>query len=144
MKDILIAFLEGALVGIAMAVVIVVMGIEMTTAQMAILIAVAVFTGSIAASIGGMLKKGKDTVYYSWVFRHGQTRFEVTAGLVERLYIDDVLVAESTKIALKAVELKGKLETGEEVRAVITGGVGIKCELFVGDEKLQPISTKTP
>jgi len=144
MKDFIVSFLEGIIVGVAMSLVIILLDIDMTTTQIIVLIAVACVSASVASSIGNLIKKGKDTVYYEWVFKHGDNRIEITAGLVERLYIDDILVDENQKVKLNKVELHGKLKTGEDVKAIIVGGMTMKCELFVDNKQLQPTLTKKP
>ena len=144
MKGFLVSLLEGVIVGIIMVVIMLIFDIEATVNQTVMLICAAIVSTSAATSIGGMIKKGKDTVFYEWVYKYGETRIEVTLGFVERLYINDELVYENKKVKLNRVELKGRLKTDEEVRAIIIGGMTTKCELFVGDKLLQPVVIKTP
>jgi len=143
MKRFLVSLLEGAIVGIILGSVVVILDIDITGSQIAILAFVLFISTSFASAIGQMINTGKAPIHYEWIYNHGGNRIEVSAGLTEKLYINDELADEKKGIALKA-ELKGKLKSGEEVKAVIKGGMTAKCELFVGDEQLQPIATKTP
>jgi len=145
MKSILVAILEGAIVGIAMAIAVVILDIETTTFQLSMLIIVALTITSVASAISGVIKDGKEAIFYEWVYKYDETTtITVIVGFTERLYINDQLVDKSKKVKLKTVELSGKLKTGEAVKAVIIGGMTAKCELLVGGKLLQPISTKKP
>jgi len=145
MKDILISLFEGFFVGLVMMGILSFIGVETTLLQLAIISGSAIALTSVASSIGGMVKTGKDTVFYTWVYMYGETSITVTAGFSQRLYINNKLVDECKKIKLKSSELNGKLKTGEAMRAVISAsGMTAKCELFVGNTLLQPITTKTP
>jgi len=143
MKKLLVSILEGAIVGITMGIIIVILDIEMTSTQVGILIGSAIIVTSFASSIGHLINTGKAPVFYEWVYHYDGYRIAVSAGLTEKLYINDVLVDEKKGISSKA-ELRSKLTTGDEVKAVITGGMTAKCELFIGNQLLQPTSTKTP
>ena len=143
MKKFLVSLLEGIIVGVILGSALVILGIEMTGFQMGILVFVLFISTSIASSIGQWINTGKAPTHYEWVYNHNENRIEVSAGLTEKLYINDELADEKKGVALK-VELRGKLKSGEEVKAVIKGGMTAKCELFIGNELLQPIATKTP
>jgi len=143
MKKLLVSLLEGAIVGITMGIIIAILDIEITGVQAGILIGSALIITSFASAIGRLINTGKAPVFYEWVYNYDGNRIAVSAGLAEKLYINDVLVDEKKGVSLKA-ELRSKLTTGEEVRAVITGGLTAKCELFIGSQMLQPTSTKKP
>jgi len=144
MKKILVSLLEGAIVGVAIAVIMIILGIDATPTQLAIFLPSVITITSVASAIGRMINTGESPIFYEWVYNYGENRIEVSIGLTEKLYINDELVDEHKKIALNKVELKGKLKTGEEVKVAIIGGMTAKCELYVDNQLLQPIATKTP
>jgi len=145
MKKVLVSLLEGVIVGAVLGIVIALLGIDITGSQIAILIVAALGSTSIASLIGQMINTGKAPVFYEWVYNHGGNRIAVSMGLLtEKLYINDELIDECKQIKLNKAELKGKLKSGEEVRAMIKGGVTTICELYVGNELLRPVATKTP
>jgi len=144
MKKFLVALLEGTIVGILLAIVIIVFDIDVTTTQTMILLFTSIIGTSIASSIGQTINTGKAPVFYEWVYNHDGYRIAVSAGLTEKLYINDELVDHKKGVTIKKVELEGQLETGEKVRAVITGGMTAKCEVHVGNKRLEVVSTKTP
>jgi len=144
MKKILVALLEGVIVGAILGIVLVVLDIEITAVQSMIIVLAAMSGTSAASSIGQWINTGKSPIRYEWVYSYDGNRIEVSASLTEKLYINDELVDENKKIKLNKAELSGKLKSGEEVKAVIKGGVTAKCELSVGSELLQPIAVKTP
>jgi len=114
-----------------------------TATQTIIIVVGAIISASIASTIGRWIN-GESPVFYEWVYNYGENRIAVSAGLTEKLYINDKLADEKKVITFKSVELSGRLATGEEVRATITGGKTAGCELFVGNERLRPVATKTP
>jgi hypothetical protein len=144
MRKTIASAIEGAIVGISIAVIVRILDIEVTSIQLIILIFIAFFSASIASAIGRFIAKGENPLRHEWVYKYGENRIEVTTGLTEKLYINDELVFTNKKVSLKLAELKGKLKTGEEVVATITpgGDTGIKCRLLVGNEELQVIVVK--
>lgn len=86
---------------------------------------------------------GEHAPLYEWEYIYGENSIVVKAGLTEELYINGNLVDNRSGVKLTA-KLEGQLETGEEVKVLITGGTTAKCKLFVDDQLLHPIATKTP
>ena len=144
MKKFFVSVLEGLLVGVLMVVLLRILGIETTNFQAGMIGGGAILIVSLANSIGRMINTGKSPVYHEWVYQYEGTRIAVSAGLKEKLYVDDVLVDEHKGIALKSVSLTGKLKTGEAVQATIIGGMTVKCVLTVAGKQLEPTATMTP
>lgn len=143
MKPFLISFAEGVIVGVFIIIVINILGIEATGTQLGILIASTLIFTSIGSSVSRAILKGEAPHKYEWIYTYDGNRIVVMAGLAEELYINDKLVDKKKGISLKA-ELNGRLKTGEEVKVVIIGGMTAKCELFIDDERVEPIAAKTP
>lgn len=144
MKKIIVAILEGIFVGVGISIAMRVLGIETTPFQASMLVVSAMVITSLASSIAQKVNSGKALAFYEWVYMYGDNRIAVSTGIKEVLYINDALADEKRGVSLRGVELVGKLKSGETVKAVITGGLTAKCELFVGNDLLQPIATKTP
>ena len=144
MKKFVVSIVEGILVGIGIAIAMRVLDIEATAFQASMLAVSAMIITSLASSIAQMVSSGKAPVFYEWVYMYGDNRIAVATGVKETLYINDELVAEKKGVSLSKVELSSKLKSGEEVKAVIIGGLTTKCELYVGNELLEPVATKAP
>ena len=146
MKNVLATFIEGAIVGVIMAVLLIVLGIEATTFQtVAIIVGVFLSTG-IASAIKNVITKGHLLYSYEWAIQYNEHSIIVKAGNAEELYINGAIADRKTGISTKAVELKGELGSGEKVTAVIspnklgeaaTSGKSLRCELFVDGKPLQ-------
>jgi len=141
-RKIIAPFVEGLIVGIFLIVVLNILGIETTQAQFTIIVVTVILGTSIASAVGRLIAKGEVPLRCEWVYKYGESRIEVTAGLTEKLYINDELVDTAKGVSFKQASLKGKLNTGEEVIATIIGGTSVKCQLLVGSEELQAIATK--
>ena len=135
---------EGVIIGFLMAILLLVLGIEATTPQFgAIAGGAIIFTG--LASFIGKLIKGQPLYSFQWTYQYGENTITVKASNAEELYINDSLVDRKTGIALKA-ELKGLLDTGERVTAIISqekiskqisSDKPLRCKLLVNDKPLQ-------
>ena len=141
-RKIIAPIVEGLIVGVSMIILLSILGIETTQTQFTIIVVVVILITSISNAVGRAITKGESPLKCQWVYKYGENRIEVTAGLTEKLYINDKLVDTSKGISLKQVSLKGRLNTGEEVAATIIGGASVKCRLLVGNEELQPVATK--
>jgi len=144
MKKTLVSFLEGAIVGLVLGFVLAILDIDITAFQIAIVVAAAIISTSIASTIAQMINTGKTPVFYEWVYDYDGNRIVVSTGFKETLYINDELADEKKGITIKQVALNGHLKSGEEVNAVIKGGMTVTCELHVGNELLKPVATKVP
>jgi len=144
LKKFIASLVEGVIVGLFIAIILNILDIEVTSNQLIIISVGVLLVTSIASAISRFIAKGESPIRHEWVFNYGENRIEVTAGLTEKLYINDELVDQKKGISLSRVELGGQLKTGEKVRAAIIGGMTAKCEVYVGNEQLQIVATKTP
>jgi len=135
-------FIEGLIVGVIFFIVLSILGIETSEIQFTIIMVTVFISTSLASAIARFIEKGDASFRYEWVYKYSENRIEVTAGLTEKLYINDELVDTKKGVSLKEVALKGTLKTGEEVSATITGGMNIKCRVLVGDKELDVLSVK--
>jgi hypothetical protein len=72
-----------------------------------------------------------------WVYKYGQNTITVenTWFSGEKLYVNGALQDESRGLKLSG-SLRGKLDTGEEIKATLGGTFTVGCSLFI-DNKLQ-------
>ena len=141
-RKVIAPFVGGLIVGISMLILLNVLGIETTQNQFTIIVVLVILISSFASAVERMIAKGESPIRCEWVYKYGEDRIEVTAGLTEKLYINDVLVDSKKGVSFKQVSLRGKLAAGEKVMATITGGTSVKCQLVVDGVELQPIATK--
>ena len=72
-----------------------------------------------------------------WTYRYDKNIINVENSIKgEKLSINGEVQDMRTGLTFRRVELKGKLPSGEEVRASLGGNWTIQCNLFV-DNKLQ-------
>ena len=133
-REAIAPFIEGAVVGGLLALVLNLICVETTTMQLTIIIASTLIITSAASAISRAVVKGENPLRYEWTYKYGDHTIVVKAGLREELYINNKLADKKTGV-LK-VELKGQLDTGEKVTARITGGTSVSCEVFVDDIQL--------
>lgn len=76
----------------------------------------------------------------NWKYKYQNTIIEVkNSALKVELFIDGNLQDIRRGAFVPSAPLTGKLETGEEVKAVLGGDFKIECSLFVNNMALEPI-----
>ena len=139
--EMLAALIIGSVVGILMNV----LGIEVTIWQVMMLLVGTVVTIGIVTAIKNLITKG-GLYSYEWMIQYNEHSISVKANIAEELYINGSLADRKTGISRKAVELKGLLDSGEKITAVISpakfkeaskSGRALRCELFVDGKALQ-------
>ena len=143
MKNFLIDIGEGLVFGVAFAVLIRILGIEVTPAQMGILAGFAIIAISLLNAIGMRLKGGPDSQIPEKQLRYhygdNVILLQYRGLKIELLVNDQIQDTIVIKLmSLKQVTLTGKLPTGEEVKAVTGKGIN-KWSVFVGQEELQAV-----
>ena len=145
MKNLLAELIEGMAVGILMAILLIVIGVEADVWQFAAITAGAIIFTSIASAIRKAVVKGEFLYNYEWAFQYGENSIIVKASKDEELYINGKLADKKTGISLKAVELNGVLDSGEKVTAIIggekigkaiTSDTYLRCELQINGKPL--------
>ena len=136
------AFVEGAIVGIALVILFNIFDVDVPQNHTTIMVMAIIFITSFASTIGRVVAKGEPPLRCEWVYHYGDHRIEVTAGLTEKLYINDTLADKTKGVSFKQATLKSKLDTGEDVVATIVGGTQVTCKLLVAGQELKPTTTK--
>lgn len=78
----------------------------------------------------------------TWTYKYGSNTIEVKNGVAgEELYVNGQLQDKKTGIKFSS-DLKGKLDSGEEIKASLGGAITVKCNLFVNNELQAPVSEK--
>ena len=80
----------------------------------------------------------------SWTYKYGEDTIVVENSWVdgEKLYVNGELHDHNRGVKANGSVVKGKLASGEEVKASLGGTVTIECSLFI-DNKLQtPLEIK--
>ena len=145
MKNFIAEMLEPIIIGGIIGLILAVLGIEMTTLQVAILIGGTMVAIGIVSTIKNLITKG-GLYSYEWMLQYNEHSINVKANNAEELYINGSLADRKTGISRKAVELKGLLDSGEKITAIISpakfaeaskSGKALRCELFVDGKALQ-------
>ena len=146
MKNFIAGVIECVIVGGLAVVLLYVLGIETTALQAGIITAGMMVIVGIAGAVKNAITKGGLLYNIEWAIQYNEHSINVKAGNAEELYINGKLTDRKTGISRKAVELKGLLDSGEKVTAVITpakfaevnkSGRALRCELFVDGKALQ-------
>ena len=103
-------------------------------------------TGIASAIRKAIEKGGFEPIYnYQWTYQYGENTITVKAAKSEELYINGTLVDSKKGISFKSVELKGRLDSGEKITAVLSGekikkaistDKYMRCELLVNGKPL--------
>ena len=146
MRKIVAELVEAVIVGVLMGILVNVLGIELDIWQFMAIAGGAV----ISVGIGGWVRKaittGEYFYNYEWSYLYGEHTILVKASKAEELYINDKLVDRKTGVSFSKIELKGMLDTGETITAIISGekikkAVSsdryLRCELRVNEKSLQ-------
>ena len=145
MKKVIASAVEGALIGVSIAILFRIFNIEMETWQLIVIYFAVVTITGFASWVRGLIESGGKLYNYEWAYQYGGHAILVKASNTEELYIDGNLVDQKKGISNK-IELKGLLDTGEEVMAVITAKSikqqlssdnPLNCELFIDGKVLQ-------
>ena len=143
MKHFLIDVGEGLVFGVAFAVLIRLLGIDVTPAQMGILAGFAIIAIAALNAIGTRLKGGQSSEALpdkQMKYEYGDKTILVQyRGTKIMLLVNGEMQDMLNVVAsFKALTLTGKLPTGEEVKAVAGKGVN-KWNVFVGQEEVQQV-----
>lgn len=145
MKNFLVGIIEGLTVGVLIALLLFVIGVETEVWQIMIIAGGVVIITSIASALARAITKGGLLYNYEWAIQYNEHSIIVKAANAEELYINGKLVDKKTGAA-KSVELNGSLESGEKVKVIISPKTFgemvshdrmVKCEVFVDDKPLQ-------
>jgi len=144
MKNLMIDLAEGLIFGIVLAIMLHVMGIDVTPAQLGVLAGVSIMLISILNAIGMRLKGqgvanigetavDEFAVNRTWTYHYGDNTIEIknTAKLCELIINGQVQDTFEGRFAFK-LSLSGKLPGGQDV----TARFATKWTVMVGDEKL--------
>ena len=143
MRTFIASLVEGIIVGGILGLTLRILDIEVTTAQITTLLIVVFISTSAASAVARFIAKGEAPLACQWVYKFGENRIDVTAGLTEKLYINDELADTSKGIKLKQATLKGELSSGEKVSATLSSGLsGITCQLLVDGKEVEVFATK--
>ena len=75
----------------------------------------------------------------AWTYRYNGNTIEVRNSIAgEELFVNGKLQDKKTGLKLSS-DLKGKLDSGEEIKASLGGAVKMQCSLFVNNELQTPI-----
>ena len=145
MKKTIASAIEGALIGILIAVLFRVFDIELEGWQLVVIIVAVVSISGFASWIRGLIESGGKLYNYEWAYQYGEHTILVKASNSEELYINGNLADQKKGISNK-IELKGVLDTGEKVMVVIsaksikkqfTSDNPLNCELFIDGKPLK-------
>ena len=146
MRSIIAHIAEGVFVGLCMGGLLVLFDVELEIFQFALLCFGAMMFTGMGSGLRRLIE-GKVQLYnYEWVFQYGEQSILVKASKTEELYINDKLADNKTGVSFGKVELKGLLDTGERITAVISGEKikkaissdrYLRCELLVDGKPLR-------
>ena len=145
MKKIIASAIEGALIGVCTAVLFRIFDIEIEVLQLVVITVSVIAIAGFASWIRGLIESGGKLYNYEWAYQYSGHTILVKASNSEELYINGSLADKKTGISNK-IELKGLLNTGEKVTAVITAKSikqqlssdnPLNCELFIDGKLLQ-------
>ena len=145
MKKLIASAVEGALIAILIAVLFRVFNIEMEGWQLVIITVAVIAIAGFASWIRDLIESGGKLYNYEWRYQYGEHIILVKASNSEELYINGKLTDQREGMSNR-VELKGLLDTGEKVAAVIsaksikkqfTSDNPLNCELFIDGKLLQ-------
>ena len=146
MKNTIASLIEGAVVGVLMAALLFILSIEATALQTGLLVGGTILSTSIASAVKNTVFKGELPYSIEWAIQYNEHAINVKSGSAEELYINGTMSDKKTGVLTKPVELKGLLNSGEKITAVISpaklgvigkDGRALSCEFFVNDEPLQ-------
>ena len=73
-----------------------------------------------------------------WTYKYGQNTIVVENQLSgEKLLVNGELQDEKVGLSFRS-ELRGKLASGEEIKATLGGNLTVQCKLFVDNKLLTP------
>jgi len=137
MKHLLIDMGEAMIFGILFAVLLGIMGIDVTHVQMGILVGFAIIVIGILNAIGLKLKgePQTSTLEESWRYKYTDNTILLRyRGFKLELLINDEVQVSKNAISAATSSLTGKLPNGEEVKAVATNGVNSWTVTVDGEE----------
>jgi len=148
MKNLMIDFAEGLIFGLLLAILVHILGIEVTGFQLGVITAFSIIAVSVL-NTAGMHFKGKGVadigepaaatfaINKTWTYKHEDNIIEIrnTAKLCELIVNGQVQDSIKGVVALR-LKLSGKLHGGEEVKASFAQMQG-KWLVLVGDEVLK-------
>ena len=146
MRKILSEVAEAIIVGVLMAVLMRIIGIEAAAWQYAAIGGGAILSVAIAGTVRKAIATGEPLYNYEYVYQYGENVIAVKAGKKEELYINGKLADEKSGISFRKVELKGLLDTGEKITAVLSPekvrkqiftDMYLHCELLIDGKPLQ-------
>lgn len=73
-----------------------------------------------------------------WTYKYGNNTIIVKNVKETELYVNDQLQDRKGGLSLRA-ELKGKLESGEDIRVSLGGTFNVDCTLFVNNVLQTPV-----
>ena len=145
MRNFIGELVEGAIILAIMIAFMLILGIEATPLQFVSMPGAAIISTGIARFVGKLVK-GQPLYSFQWTYQYGENTITVKVSTEAELHINDNLVDKKTGIFLKQVELKGLLDTGERLTAIISSektskqnssDKPLRCELLVNDKPLQ-------
>ena len=145
MKKIIASAIEGALIGLCIAILFRIFDIEIEGWQLVVITVAVITIAGFASWIRGLIESGGKLYNYEWAYQYGGHTILVKASNSEELYINGSLADQKKGISNK-IELNGLLDTGEKVTAVITpksikqqlsSDNPLNCDLFINGKLLE-------
>ena len=141
MKNTLIDIGEGLIFGVAFAVLVKVLGIDVTPVQVGILTGFAILAIAVLNAVGTKLKGGTEEPLpdrqFKYLYGENTILVQYRGSQISLLINDEMQDMAKVLVSFKELTLTGKLPSGEDVKAVCgTKGIN-KWSVFVGQEELK-------